>query len=332
MLMRSGVQWRLSWIIAAWLFLSQGGYVVAQTGVDSGAALIQLVNQERAAAGLPGCNLEPTLQQVAQAQAAHMAATSTLTHAGADGSDLVARLRQVAYQGSGIEVLYAGSNGPEGVIAWWVNTEFNQTTLLNPIYHDIGVGQAAGADGWIYWSIILGSPTHRGVINAPPSPTLTSVPALSPTPTDAERDLAASATAVPPPTLTAVPTSSASPSLSLSAATLPPPTRTPWPATFTPAPTRTPTPAVEATTVIAQAAAAIGQTVNQAAAVALAPLPTPTQADAPPAAPAEALVSPQPTRFDPIPLLVALLALAGAAGLIYAGSRPTPRQRDPFRR
>ncbi len=334
--MRSGVRWRLSWMMLVWLLLSRGGYAAAQTSGDISAILIQLANEQRRAAGLPAFNPESALQQAARDQAAHMAAAATLTHTGADGNDLEARLRQSGYQGSGIEVLYAGTNGPEGVIAWWANAEFTQETLLNLIYQDIGVGQVTAADGWIYWSIILGSPTHRGISAPPASPTTTATSAppaaATLTPTDDDQPLTTliTPTAPPPPVASPVPPEPTRPAARLN--TLPSATWPPWPATFTSAPSRTPTPAVAVALVVTQAPDISRPTTSQAEAVALAPLPTATVVDAPPAAPQEALVTPQSARFDPIPLLVAALALVGAAGLIYIGSRPTPRQRDPFRR
>lgn len=328
-----GKSWIVGAVVLGLLALLWPMAASAQSPDQTALELAQNINAYRQAQGLPSFSAQPALTGAAAEQAASMAAAVSITHTGLDGSTVYERAARAGYAGQVIEVIYAGPNGPSAVLEWWRNAELAASTLLNPSYQEMGIGAATGSDGWTYWAVVLGIPaaeSSRGrsaetsaTIPSTPLPSLTAV-------------LPSLATPLPQPTNTPVPQPSPTPPALAALAASAPASPTPWPATFTPAPTRTPAPTATPPPAptspkgpVALAANVRGAAVRLADNVA-AVRPT----TAAPSAPSAAVQVPaEPTgRFDPVPLIVGLVALIGAAGLVYIGYQPSPTRRDPFRR
>src|SRR5262245_29247271 len=69
----------------------------AQT--PDGCGVITLVNQERAAQGLPALRFDPSLARAAQGHAADMVAQNYFDHTSLDGRDFSDRAKAAGYQG-----------------------------------------------------------------------------------------------------------------------------------------------------------------------------------------------------------------------------------------
>ncbi|MFG2980237.1 CAP domain-containing protein [Streptomyces sp. NPDC048258] len=113
------------------------------------AAVLSLVNQERAAAGCPALTLNAKLTKAAQDHSADMAAHSNMSHTGSDGSDPGARITRAGYTWStyGENVAY-GYSTPEKVMEGWMNSPGHRQNILNCSFKEIGIGLAEPNHYW----------------------------------------------------------------------------------------------------------------------------------------------------------------------------------------
>ncbi|MEU9084997.1 CAP domain-containing protein [Streptomyces sp. NPDC048357] len=115
----------------------------------SAAAVLALVNQERAAAGCPNLTLNAKLTKAAQDHSADMAAHGNMSHTGSDGSDAGARITRAGYTWSsyGENVAY-GYSTPEKVMEGWMNSPGHRANILNCSFKEIGIGLAQPNHYW----------------------------------------------------------------------------------------------------------------------------------------------------------------------------------------
>ncbi|MGQ9684159.1 MAG: CAP domain-containing protein, partial [Anaerolineae bacterium] len=189
-----------------------------RTSADYVQRIVDLTNQERARHGLAPLTIDSALNSSAQATSQDMADHNFFSHTGSDGSDAGQRMARAGYgplYAYG-ENIAAGQPSPDEAFAAWMNSEGHRANILNPHFHNIGVGYASkdGTTYVRYWTQHLAA---RGP--NPPTPTVALPP---PAPT----------AATAPPTATPIPPT----------ATPAPPTPTPVPPTPTPAPPPQPTP------------------------------------------------------------------------------------------
>ncbi|MFD6229896.1 CAP domain-containing protein [Streptomyces sp. NPDC060232] len=113
------------------------------------AAVLALVNQERAAAGCQAVTLNAKLTKAAQDHSADMAAHSNMSHTGSDGSDPGARITRAGYAWStyGENVAY-GYSTPEKVMEGWMNSPGHRENILNCSFKEIGIGLAQPNHYW----------------------------------------------------------------------------------------------------------------------------------------------------------------------------------------
>lgn len=113
------------------------------------AAVLSLVNQERAAAGCPAVALNAKLTKAAQDHSADMASHSNMSHTGSDGSDPGARITRAGYTWStyGENVAY-GYSTPEKVMEGWMNSPGHRENILNCSFKEIGIGLAQPGNYW----------------------------------------------------------------------------------------------------------------------------------------------------------------------------------------
>ena len=102
---------------------------------SSEIAVVELTNQKRAAAGLPVLVIDCRLMGQARRQAARMASSGSMYH----GSDAVA------------ENIAAGQNSPDIVVIDWMNSPGHRANILRRHHTKIGVAQAIGSNGTVYW-------------------------------------------------------------------------------------------------------------------------------------------------------------------------------------
>ncbi|WP_405440932.1 CAP domain-containing protein [Streptomyces avidinii] len=113
------------------------------------AAVLALVNQERAAAGCSAVSLNAKLTKAAQDHSADMASHSNMSHTGSDGSDPGARITRAGYtwRTYGENVAY-GYSSPEKVMEGWMNSQGHRENILNCAFKEIGIGLAQPGNYW----------------------------------------------------------------------------------------------------------------------------------------------------------------------------------------
>lgn len=128
---------------------------------DFEARVAQLVNQERAAKGLPPLKLVSSLSAAARYHATDLGSDDYFQH---DSYDVVGgSLQRVCgafermslwYSGwtAAAENIAAGYNSPEDAVAAWMKSDGHRGNILNPAFTEFGVGYFSGAGKFpAYW-------------------------------------------------------------------------------------------------------------------------------------------------------------------------------------
>lgn len=135
-----------------------------------GSRVLALVNEARAGkrrCGLKRFDAAPPLvasallDQAAAAHAKDMAARSTLSHAGGDGSAPSERATRAGYRWRLVgENIAAGQPTPEQVVAEWIDSPHHCANLMDPDFTEMGIGFAAdpNSSAGVYWSQLFGTP------------------------------------------------------------------------------------------------------------------------------------------------------------------------------
>ena len=111
------------------------------------ARIIDLVNTERLAAGLPPLTVSTPLVLEAQRFSAVQADMGTLSHRGNDGTTAGQRLTNAGYSWSFYgENLAAGQTTADDVVSAWMNSPDHRANMLSPKATEIGVGHTTRLD------------------------------------------------------------------------------------------------------------------------------------------------------------------------------------------
>jgi len=140
---------------------------------DYETQVVQLINQERAAQGLPPLNIDSRLVQAARRHSQDMATNNFFSHYGSDGSSPGQRIREAGYNYvSAGETIAGGYPSPSSVVQGWMNSPPHRAILLGN-FVDVGVGYAynSGSTYGHYWTADFASPSGWN-----PTPTPTSIP------------------------------------------------------------------------------------------------------------------------------------------------------------
>jgi uncharacterized protein YkwD len=97
--------------------------------------VLQLVNVERANAGLAPLVASGSLNNSSAAHASWMSANGTLQHSAYPG-------------GTWGENIAQGYGSAQSVVAAWMNSPGHRANILNPAYHYMGLGYAAAGNYW----------------------------------------------------------------------------------------------------------------------------------------------------------------------------------------
>jgi uncharacterized protein YkwD len=117
--------------------------------------VVDLVNAERASAGLPALRVSWILTQTAQGHAEDQLARDYLAHNSPEGVTPRDRILAAGYDPdswTGENIYNAWGNEeivqPEAAMQWWMNSSGHRANILKPEYTEIGVGVAwRGSDG-----------------------------------------------------------------------------------------------------------------------------------------------------------------------------------------
>lgn len=112
----------------------------------------QLVNKERAAAGLASLTLDASLSKVAQAKAEDMAKNGYFSHTSPTYGSPFDMMKSfgVKYSAAG-ENIAKGQRSAESVMNAWMNSSGHRANILSSNYDKIGVGYTTDAQGNTYW-------------------------------------------------------------------------------------------------------------------------------------------------------------------------------------
>ena len=103
--------------------------------------IIELVNVQRMAAGLPSVTVNPTLMVEAQRFSAVQADLGRLSHRGNDGTTAGQRFTRAGYNWRNYgENLAAGQTTAERVVAAWMNSPTHRGVILHAQMTEIGIG------------------------------------------------------------------------------------------------------------------------------------------------------------------------------------------------
>jgi uncharacterized protein YkwD len=117
--------------------------------------LARLINETRAAHGLPPLAYNETLAFAAQGQSNDCAQRSWCSHTGSDGADVRTRILRAGYDASGWAECWAQSQSPQGAVDMWMDEvppeDPHRRTLLSTWLSEVGVGVAQ--TDWGYYFI-----------------------------------------------------------------------------------------------------------------------------------------------------------------------------------
>jgi uncharacterized protein YkwD len=101
------------------------------------AAVVCLINEERAAHGLPGLRADDRLNNSAQSWSNRMVATHSFTH----GANFAARISAAGFRWSSAgENIATGFVTPRQVVNGWMASAGHCENILSPTYRDVGTG------------------------------------------------------------------------------------------------------------------------------------------------------------------------------------------------
>jgi uncharacterized protein YkwD len=158
---------------AATVCASADGPTAQTSTVALGNAALCLVNQERTARGLTPLKANRRLGKAANGHASDMVSKNYFSHDSLSGGTFVDRIRKAGYMrrrglpSLGEDLAWgSGELGtPREIVQGWMNSPGHRANILNPKFHEAGMGVAfgdvgAGSDG-ITYALDFGSGGRR---------------------------------------------------------------------------------------------------------------------------------------------------------------------------
>jgi len=106
-----------------------------------GCGVLDIVNLERANAGVPALRYDPALARTAQAHAVDMVAQNYFDHTSPDGRDFSDRATAAGYQGFATgENIARGQADAEAVMNSWMDSPGHRKNILSANSNEMGVG------------------------------------------------------------------------------------------------------------------------------------------------------------------------------------------------
>ena len=112
--------------------------------------VVDLVNAERAKAGLAPLTIDANVAKAANVRANEI--QTSFEHVRPNGSSFSTALREqgVSFQGAGENIAW-GQRTPEEVMTAWMNSAGHRANILNASFTHIGVGNVQNSAGTQYW-------------------------------------------------------------------------------------------------------------------------------------------------------------------------------------
>ena len=123
----------------------------AEENLSFAKQVVNLVNEERAKAGLSALVLDETLASAAMVRATEI--ETSFSHTRPDGRSFSTVLSDmgIQYRRSGENIAW-GQQSPQAVMEGWMNSKGHRANILNPNFTKIGVGYRKNAAGRTYWT------------------------------------------------------------------------------------------------------------------------------------------------------------------------------------
>jgi uncharacterized protein YkwD len=129
-------------------------------------AVMDAVNAERTARGLPALRCSASLTRAARDHARSMAHNAFFSHTGLNGDSVAERVRRHGYGSAGCRVWMVGETlakatvgaqtpDAEQIVSGWMQSSPHRRVILTRSLRDAGVGVRAGG-GWRYYTLDLG--------------------------------------------------------------------------------------------------------------------------------------------------------------------------------
>ncbi|WP_131022279.1 CAP domain-containing protein [Clostridioides difficile] len=118
--------------------------------------VVDLVNVERAKAGLNPLTLDSSISNVATKKSQDMIDNNYFSHNSPTYGSPFDMLKKfgISYKTAG-ENIAMGQKTPKEVVNAWMNSEGHRKNIMNPNFSKIGVGVAQKSGGSIYWTQIF---------------------------------------------------------------------------------------------------------------------------------------------------------------------------------
>lgn len=139
------------------------------------AQVFAQLNQARSQAGLAPLVRNAQLDAAAQGHANDLMQNGVaLGHRGSDGSSIQQRIASAGYTASVVGENWAAYRSLANIMGFWLSDPPHRQNILDPNYHDIGIGVATNADGELIavtdFGALANSPQVAPVAQAPNAP------------------------------------------------------------------------------------------------------------------------------------------------------------------
>jgi uncharacterized protein YkwD len=124
--------------------------------------VFRLINEQRAAAGLPPYTWNDTLALAAQRHGADCQQRGSCNHTGSDGSTVKIRVTRAGYPTVGAAECIVYSSSPAEAVAWWMDevppNDWHRRTLLSTWVTEVGIAVVPNHLGSYYFIADFGRP------------------------------------------------------------------------------------------------------------------------------------------------------------------------------
>lgn len=122
----------------------------ADTELSFAKQVVELVNEERAKAGISPLTIDAGLENAALVRTSEI--QTNFSHTRPNGNSFATAIQEagVTYRRSGENIAW-GQRTPEAVVNAWMNSDGHRANILNKNFSRIGVGYLTNGSGTPYW-------------------------------------------------------------------------------------------------------------------------------------------------------------------------------------
>lgn len=142
----------------AWVAIPNLAHADATIDAEE-AAVVDLINVQRALLGLGAVGLDDRLSSLADQHSADMAVQGCFQHDSCDGTSWITRMQSGYPAGAVGEIIAAGYPDAASVVQGWMDSPGHKDQILTAGYLALGVGLVKGGSFGTYWTVDFGSLT-----------------------------------------------------------------------------------------------------------------------------------------------------------------------------